>query len=89
MNDCKRPNITLPHQNSTYETQLNSVCMINLRSYAVVFDNEPDSAGVTQLHPRLRVSYNWVTLASSGSFSNTTTPHVLLISPHKITRTTP
>ena len=53
--------------------------MIKLRIYAVVFDNEPLLAGATQLDSRLRLSCNWVTPASSGSLSNTSTPYVLTI----------
>ena len=71
--------IILTHQNSTWVTQLNSACMIKARTYVMVFDNEPFSPGVTQLHLRLCLLCNWVTPASTGSLSNTTTLYVLAI----------
>ena len=65
--------ITCPHQNSTHETEWNSetFCTIKVRPYVgVVINNDPLSAGVAQLHSRLRLSCNWVTSASLGSLSN-------------------
>ena len=60
--------------------------MIRVRTYVVVvvFDNEPLMAGVTQLHERLHLSCKWVTLASSGSLSNTTTPYVFVIGMYRV-----
>ena len=48
----------------TFEIQLNSLCMIKVRTCIVVSDNEPLSVGHT------RLSCNWVKPASSGSMSN-------------------
>ena len=54
--------------------------MIKARTYfVVVFNNEHLSAGVTQMHERLRLSSNWVTPASIGSLLNATTPYILAI----------
>ena len=49
---------------------------------AVLFDNEPLSAGVTQLHERHILQCNWATPAESGSLSNTTTKYVLILIMH-------
>ena len=66
------------HQNSTYVIQLNSTCIIKVRTHAVVLvDNEPLLVGITQLHLRLHPSYNWVKPVPSVSLWNTSTPYVL------------
>ena len=55
--------------------------IIIARTYGdVIFDSEPLDAGVTQLHKRRNLEYNWVKPAENGSLSNTTTTYVSLLS---------
>ena len=60
--------------------QLNSACMIKVRTYiVVVFNIEPLSAATTRLYSTLRLSSNRGTPASDISLPNTTTPYVIAI----------
>ena len=80
--------ITYIYQNSTYETQQISACVIKVRTYALVeFDNDPLPAGVTQLHSRRRPkAAPLAQLSNTGLGRFMVKYHNAICSPYCITR---